>query len=80
MGEVRTQAQDVLEYIQEHGSITRLEAFTECGVFELAARISEPEAQGIKFDKSGRKKFVARNGRKGVCVVYKLKESECASH
>lgn len=77
MGEVRTQAQDVLEYIQEHGSITRLEALRECGVFELAARISELEGQGIKFDKSGRKKFVARNGRKGFCTVYKLKDTEC---
>lgn len=77
MGKVKTQAEEVLAYIQEHGSIARLEALQELGVFELAARIAELEEQGVEFDKSGRKKFVARNGRKNFCTVYRLKDTQC---
>ena len=41
-----TQAQRVLDYIREHGSITQLEALQEIGVMRLASRISELKKQG----------------------------------
>ncbi len=41
-----TQAQRVLDYIQEKGSITQLEALNECGIMRLASRISELKKKG----------------------------------
>ena len=55
-----TQRQRVLQYLQQHQSISRLEAATEIGCFELASRIGELEAEGHKFErknKSGRNRF-----------------------
>lgn len=47
-----TQAQRVLEYIRETGSITQLEALQQLGVMRLASRISDLKRQGyaIKTD------------------------------
>lgn len=42
-----TQAQRVLEYIEEFGSITQLEALKDLGVMRLASRISDLKKQGI---------------------------------
>lgn len=41
-----TQAQRVLDYIREFGSITQLEAFIDLGVMRLASRVSELKEQG----------------------------------
>ena len=41
-----TQAQRVLDYIDEFGSITQLEAMTELGVMRLASRISDLKKSG----------------------------------
>jgi hypothetical protein len=41
-----TQAQRVLAYIEEFGSITQIEAF-DIGVMRLASRISDLRKQGI---------------------------------
>ena len=47
-----TQAQRVLEYIRETGSITQLEALQQLGVMRLASRVSDLKRQGyaIKRD------------------------------
>ena len=42
-----TQAERVLEYIEEFGSITQLEALKDLGVMRLASRISDLKKQGI---------------------------------
>ena len=42
-----TQAQRVLDYIHEFGSITQLEALKDIGVMRLASRISDLRKQGI---------------------------------
>lgn len=76
MAERKTQADKVLDYIRQHGKITRFRAVYELGIFELAARISELEERGIRFDKSEREKFTARDGSKGSCTVYKIKEQD----
>lgn len=41
-----TQAERVLEYIEEKGSITQLEALQEIGVMRLASRISDLKKLG----------------------------------
>ena len=41
-----TQAQRVLNYIDEFGSITQFEAFRDLGVMRLASRISDLRKQG----------------------------------
>lgn len=47
-----TQAHRVLDYLDENGSITQLEALQELGVMRLASRISDLKKQGypIKSD------------------------------
>lgn len=42
-----TQADRVLDYILEFGSITQLEALNELGVMRLASRISDLRKQGV---------------------------------
>ena len=42
-----TQAERVLEYIEQFGSITQLEALKDLGVMRLASRISDLKKQGI---------------------------------
>lgn len=41
-----TQAQRVLEYIEQFGSITQLEALKDLGCMRLASRISDLKKQG----------------------------------
>lgn len=41
-----TQAQRVLDYMNEFGSITQFEAFRDLGVMRLASRISDLRKQG----------------------------------
>ena len=41
-----TQAQRVLAYIEEHGSITQKEALIDLGVMRLASRVSELKKKG----------------------------------
>lgn len=41
-----TQAQRVLDYIEQFGSITQLDALRDLGVMRLASRISDLKKQG----------------------------------
>lgn len=61
-----TQAQRVLEYMREHGSITQLEALNLLGVMRLASRISNLKKQGYTIES----KFVSVTNRYGeTCRV-----------
>ena len=44
-----TQTQRVLGYMENHGSITQLEALKDLGVFRLASRISELRKNGYEI-------------------------------
>lgn len=44
-----SQTEQVYKYIQTHGSITQLEAFTEINCSRLAARIADLKAQNIRI-------------------------------
>jgi hypothetical protein len=41
-----TQNQRILDYIAKNGSITQLEALTECSVMRLASRVSDLRRNG----------------------------------
>jgi hypothetical protein len=44
------QAQRVLEYIENHGSITQFQALGDIGVMRLASRISELKKKGYPIE------------------------------
>ena len=44
-----TQQKLVLQYIEDFGSITPMEAFSDLGITKLATRISEMRKQGMEF-------------------------------
>jgi hypothetical protein len=41
-----TQNERILDYIEKNGSITQLEALTECSVMRLASRVSDLRRKG----------------------------------
>lgn len=45
-----TQAQRVIKYIEDHGSITQFDAMNLLGVMRLASRISELKKQGYEIE------------------------------
>lgn len=47
----KTQKERILDYIDEFGSISALEAFRDLGVSQLSARLVEMEKDGIQFNK-----------------------------
>ena len=66
-----TQRSRILQYMQDTGSITRLEAATEVGCFELAARLDELRKEGWHFLKQ-RLVVTNRYGDKVRVVRYYL--------
>lgn len=42
-----TQAERILDYMEEYGSITQLEALQDLGCMRLASRISDLKKQGV---------------------------------
>lgn len=44
-----TQRDAIINYINEFGSITPMEAFADLGITKLATRISEMRKDGMKF-------------------------------
>ena len=74
-----TQAQRVLDYIQEFGSITQLEALRDLGVMRLASRVSELKKNGYKI--VGEKVSVSnRWGEKCYIKRYSLAEGADDEH
>ena len=44
-----TQREAILQYINEFGSITPMQAFADLGITKLATRISEMRKDGLRF-------------------------------
>lgn len=61
-----SQHNDILRHINEFGSISPMEAFTEYGITKLSTRISEMSKRGIEFEKH----FVKSKNRYGEPVYY----------
>lgn len=64
-----TQTEKVYEYINKHGSITSLEAYTELGITQLGARIFEMKRAGMQIKKTPLK-IKNRNGEEIRIVAY----------
>lgn len=60
------QKERVLQYMQEFGSITPVQAFADLGIMRLSARIFDLEADGVQI---GRQTEKAKN-RYGEAVHY----------
>lgn len=50
MSAKENQVQRVLEYMENHGGITQLEALSECSVMRLASRISDLRKLGYPIE------------------------------
>ena len=64
-----SQKTEVLRYLQQHGKMTRADAFYKLGVAELSSRIGELEKEGWEIPRQ-RASFTARNGRKVQVMEY----------
>ena len=67
------QADRIMKYIHEFGSITSLDAFRDLGITRLSARIHELRESGVEFDMS-REKAKNRYGENVSYNRYSLKE------
>lgn len=65
------QRERVIEYINEFGSITALEAVRDLGILQLSARLCELEKRGYRFDKK-QESSVNRYGEKVYYTRYSL--------
>ena len=72
-----TQREEVLRYMQQMGSITRMESFIQLGITELSSRIGEIERiDNIRIDREPIT-VKARNGRAVKVMKYSIaKESK----
>ena len=70
-----TQCQRILDYMEEFGSISTLEAFRDLGVARLASRIHDLKGMGYTFT-SEIKTSKNRYGENTYFKVYRLAEEE----
>ena len=61
-----TQREAILQYIEEFGSITPMQAFADLGITKLATRISEMRKDGMTF----KIEMVNTKNRYGKSVIY----------
>lgn len=57
---MKPQHERILRFLDEHGSITPMEAFSELGITKLSTRIGEMIESGIRIEKhreKGRNRF-----------------------
>lgn len=71
----RTQADRVIRYMMEFGSISQLEAFNELGVMRLASRISDLKKRGYPIE-STMETVENRYGEKCYIKRYSLQGGE----
>ena len=70
-----TQCDKVMRHLNDHGSITSIEAFNEYGILRLASRINDLRAQGIAIvseTATGKNRY----GETTHYSVYRLAEKE----
>jgi len=46
---MKTQCEKIIDYMEEHGSITQLEALQYCGCLRLASRIHDIRRMGVNI-------------------------------
>lgn len=68
-----TQCERIQEYVGQFGSISSMEAFRDLGITRLAARISDLEDKGIRFERK-REEIRNRYGETVYFTRYSLME------
>lgn len=63
------QEQRILQYIEDHGSITALEAMQDIGVMRLSSRICDLRKKGVQIQKQT-ESTVNRYGERCIVVRY----------
>lgn len=71
-----TQREEVLQYMQEYGSISSFEAYEEIGVTQLGARIHELKALGYSISTYKRARVSKRTGKTIHFKEYYLTEAK----
>lgn len=66
-----TQNEEILEYLNVHGSISDIEAYLELGCRRLASRICDLRKMGYSIT-SEDEPHTSRSGRKGYHTRYRL--------
>ena len=61
------QRQQILQYIEDFGSITSYEAYIDLGITQLATRIKELKGQGYQFNY----RWITKKNRYGKPVRFK---------
>ena len=61
-----TQREAIIDYIEDFGSITPMEAFADLGITKLATRISEMRKDGMQFNIE----MISTKNRYGKTVHY----------
>lgn len=72
---MKRQHERILAYINEHGSITPMEAFSELGITKLSTRIGEMIVDGIEIEKE-REQGINRFGEKVTYMRYRKGEKK----
>ncbi len=67
-----TQAERIIKYIRDFGSISPMEAFQDLGITKLSTRISEMRQDGLEFNKI-RESSKNRYGEKVTYMRYSLR-------
>lgn len=70
-----SQCDKIVRHLQDHGSITTLEAINEYGILRLASRINDLKRRGYNIvgeTKTGRNRY----GEKTSFKVYRLEKAE----
>ena len=70
---MKRQHERILAYINEHGSITPMEAFSDLGITKLSTRIGEMIVDGIEIEKE-REQGINRFGEKVTYMRYRKGE------
>lgn len=68
-----TQAERIMQYLDDFHSISSWEAFRELGITRLAARIADLEKDGVIFDRK-REAVTNRYGEKVYFTRYSIAE------
>lgn len=74
-----TQCKKIVEYCEQHGSITQLEAINCLGIMRLASRIHDLKKSGYKVT-SEMVRGLNRDGEKISWARYRVEEKENETH
>ena len=72
-----SQCERIVEYMQKHGSITQLQAYTDIGCWRLASRISDLKRRGYSI-RTETTRVKNRYGESVPIAKYSLAEVENA--